>query len=118
MGKTQTMPTLDAPSSTGTPLPASLRHALETSLHCDLSAVRIHEGHEATHLNATAFVRGTDIYFAPGQMPPPLLGHELTHVVQQASGRQIAPPLAQGLVEDQGLEREADATGQRVLTRD
>jgi hypothetical protein len=111
MGRTQTMPNLDAPSATGTPLPHSLRHSLESLHSRDLSAVRVHEGHEAVHLGAQAFVRGTDIYFAPGQMPPPIVAHEAWHVVQQvsqpprvavANGVQEnndAPPLAEGLVE-------------------
>lgn len=111
MGRVQTMPNLDAPSATGTPLSSSLRHSLESVHRCDLAAVRVHEGNEAVHLGAQAFVRGTDIYFAPGQTPPPLAGHEAWHVVQQVSQSPRAAlenggpennnnaPLAEGLVE-------------------
>ena len=47
---------------------------------------------------ALAYTQGTDIHFAPGQFEPDtsagqqLLGHELTHVIQQAEGRvQLLP---------------------------
>jgi X-X-X-Leu-X-X-Gly heptad repeat protein len=107
MGRVQVMPTLDAPSATGTPLPNSLRHSLEAAHGCELAAVRVHEGHEAVHLGAQAFVRGTDIYFAPGQTPPPHAEHEAWHVVQQVSQSNAnvsqatsgTPALADGLVE-------------------
>lgn len=111
MGRTQPMPNLDAPSTKGQPLPNSLRHSLESAHRCDLSAVRVHEGHEAVHLQARAFVSGKDIYFAPGQTPPPIAAHEAWHVVQQVSHPQNipaafavennnnAPPIAEGLVE-------------------
>ena len=104
------MPNLDAPSSEGQPIADSLKHTLETVHHRDLSAVRIHEGNEAVHLGVQAFVTGEDIYFAPGQTPPPLAEHEAWHVVQQtgrpfdnssesAARSSAAEPVAAGLVE-------------------
>jgi hypothetical protein len=111
MGRTQPMPNLNAPSTKGAPLPESLRHSLESAHRCDLSAVRVHEGYEAVHLQSRAFVSGKDIYFAPGQTPPPIAAHEAWHVIQQVSKAQIvpsanaqennnnAPPIAEGLVE-------------------
>ena len=63
----------------------------------------------------------TDLYFAPGQYNPQtsqgqqLLGHELTHVVQQRAGR-VRNPLGSGVavVQDPALEAEAERMGQRA----
>lgn len=107
MGRTQNMPNLNAPSTKGKPLVAPLRHELESIHNQDFSRVRVHEGHEATHLGVKAFAHGTDIYFAPGQTPPPLAAHEAWHVVQQATGTGQQPagpqnnpePIAEGLVD-------------------
>ena len=77
----------------GTPLPAPLRHQMETALGADLSAVRVHEGHQATMVSALAYTTGNHIHFAPGLYDPysragrELLGHEVAHVVQQRAGR-------------------------------
>lgn len=84
-------------------LPPSIRHAFETKMGQDLSAVRIHEGHQATLMGAKAYAQGTDIYFAPNQYQPyteagnHLIGHELTHIVQQRGNSNIEVP--QGMVE-------------------
>ena len=86
-------------SGEGSPLPDSLRHNLETTFGADFSSVRVHEGHGATLLGAQAYTQGSDIHFAPGLYQPytpegeHLLGHELTHVVQQREGRVLAPGL-------------------------
>jgi predicted SprT family Zn-dependent metalloprotease len=75
---------------------------MEAAFGQDFSNVRVHHGHEATIAGAQSFTRGNDIHFAPGLYNPhspqgqQLLGHELTHVVQQ---RQGAGPLAKGLVQ-------------------
>ena len=88
--------------SAGRPLPDSVRHQMETSFGQDFSAVRVHEGHEATIVGARAFTNGDNIHFAPGTYDPhstqgrELLGHELTHVVQQRQGRSLASGLVQG----------------------
>jgi hypothetical protein len=81
----------------GRTLPAPTRAQMEGSLGWDFSAVRVHSGtraHElATEVNAEAFTLGQDIFFARGRFDPEhregqrLLAHELTHVVQQTSGR-------------------------------
>lgn len=106
----------------GKPLPPELRSQMEQALGADFSAVRIHEGGEASAIGAKAFTRGHDIFFAPGQYDPTsehgreLIGHELTHVVQQAQGRVEATTQAKGLAvnADDGLEHEADAHGARA----
>ncbi len=94
---------------------------MEALLRADLSAVRIHEGHEAVALGALAFTHGSDVYFAPGQFNPAtpagqrLIAHELTHVVQQRSGR-VRNPLGSGIavVQDPALEAEAERMALRA----
>ncbi|MFN7929614.1 MAG: DUF4157 domain-containing protein [Blastocatellia bacterium] len=87
----------------GAPLPAALRHQMETNMGANFSDVRVHVGHQAVHLNAQAYTNGQDIHFAPGAYDPgsnagqQLIAHELTHVVQQrAVGPKTVPP---GMVE-------------------
>jgi len=89
-------------SSSGSPLPGPVRHQMETAFGADFSAVRVHQGPQATMIGAQAYTTGSDIHFAPGQYDPhsqagrELLGHELWHVVQQKEGR---VGLANGLVQ-------------------
>ncbi len=105
----------------GKPLDRGIRAHIERVLGADLSAVRVHEGPAAPAMGALAFTLGETVYFAPGLYNPTtpagveLLGHELTHVVQQRQGR-VANPYGRGIaiVQDPALEAEADATGQRV----
>jgi len=69
---------------------------MENAFHHDFSAVRIHDDTQASEasreLNAQAFTWGQDIYFGAGRYQPDtkegysLLGHELTHIVQQNIG--------------------------------
>ncbi|MFM2045320.1 MAG: hypothetical protein RLY86_3896 [Pseudomonadota bacterium] len=107
--------------SGGKPLPPSILAKMEAAFGTDFSAVRIHEGPQAARIGALAFTTGTDIYFAPGRYQPEtlqgqqLLGHELTHVVQQRQGR-VRAPSGSGLsvVQDAMLEAEADRMGMRA----
>jgi hypothetical protein len=79
----------------GEQLPGSVRTFFEPRFRADFSAVRIHrDAHSAETaraLNARAFTIGTDIVFGKGEYTPEthagkeLLGHELTHVVQQGA---------------------------------
>ena len=81
----------------------------------------MHVGSEAPSIGALAFTHGTDLYFAPGQYNPrssqgqQLLGHELTHVVQQRAGR-VRNPLGSGVavVQDPALEAEAERMGMQA----
>lgn len=117
-------PAAGAPSAggSGQPMPSDVRVKMEESLGADFSAVRIHEGPEAAAMGALAYTQGTDIHFAPGQYQPSsqagqeLLGHELTHVVQQSQGRVNTTRQAKGVAinDDPGLEREADVLGARA----
>ncbi len=121
-------PTLTAPGQPRWPsagdLPAAVQTKMEASFGTDFSSVRVvPSSAEASGLGAAAFARGNEIHFAPGQYDPEstggqqLIGHELAHVVQQRAGRASpAAMLAKGLavVEDIGLELEADAAGARA----
>jgi Domain of unknown function (DUF4157) len=106
----------------GTAMPEEVGGKMETAFGTDFSSVRIHEGPHAEAIGALAYTQGTDIHFAPGQYQPgsqrgqELLGHELTHVVQQSQGRVAATTQAKGLAvnDDQGLEREADEMGRKA----
>jgi hypothetical protein len=84
-------------SSRGDPLSLPLRHFFEPRVGRDLSAVRVHTGHEAgasaRALGAQAFTIGNDVAFGHGQYDPDsgsgrrLIAHELSHVIQQDGGR-------------------------------
>jgi hypothetical protein len=109
---------------TGRPLPDDVRSSMEGFFGADFADVRVHVGPEAPSIGALAFTVGSKLYFAPGQYNPnspqglALLGHELTHVVQQRQGR-VRNPFGGGLaiVQDPLLEAEADRMGQRAATR-
>jgi len=110
-------------SGQGASMPAPVQAKMERAFGVDLSAVRIHEGTQAASIGAAAYTRGTDIHFAPGQYNPnsergqELLGHELTHVVQQSQGRVAGGVQGKGAVTinaDAGLEHEADVLGARA----
>ena len=106
------------PKSGGWPLPRDVQAKMEAALGANFSDVRIHVGPEAAAIGAIAFTWGSDLHFAPGQYNPHtphgqfLLGHELTHVVQQRAGR-VANPFGSGVavVQDFALEAEADRLG-------
>src|SRR5271169_3566387 len=109
------------PKFGGWPLPREVQAKMESVLNANFSDVRIHVGPEASAIGAIAFTWGSDIHFAPGQYNPHtphgqfLLGHELTHVVQQRAGR-VANPFGSGVavVQDQALEAEAERLGQQA----
>jgi len=92
----------EANDSNSQNLPQSLRHEFETKFGQNLSDVRVYENHQATHLNAAAYSQGNDVFFAPGKYQPftesgnELIGHELTHVVQQRGQQTTDVP--QGMV--------------------
>lgn len=88
------LPLLAAASAGGRPLPPESRAEMEHGFGVDFQPVRIHTDEGAAQLSrslgAIAFTHGTDIYFDSGRFQPHssegkhLLGHELTHVVQQS----------------------------------
>ena len=105
----------------GSQLPNSTKQQFETSFGTNLSSVRIHNSKQhhvlARALNARAFTVGTDIMFGEDHYAPnskagkKLLAHEITHVIQQesgrASGKTITPGLQLSTPGDQ-FEKEAD----------
>ena len=106
------------PRGSGQPLPEPIQKKMESFFNTSFADVRVHVGNEAPSIGALAFTHGTDLYFAPGQYNPQspqgqqLLGHELTHVLQQRAGR-VRNPLGAGVavVQDPALEAEAERMG-------
>ncbi|MEM7744435.1 MAG: DUF4157 domain-containing protein [Pseudomonadota bacterium] len=105
----------------GKPLPGPVREKMETMFGASFEDVRVHVGLQAASIGALAFTMGSNLYFAPGQYEPDtprgqqLLGHELTHVLQQRAGR-VRNPFGSGIavVQDAALEAEADRGGRQV----
>jgi hypothetical protein len=105
----------------GEPLPDATRAKMEHSFGADFADVRVHHGDHAGNVGAEAYAEGSNLHFAPGRYAPgsqagdELIGHELTHVVQQRAGRVAAPAQHKGGVnDDPGLEAEADAMGAKA----
>lgn len=84
---------LNSSGGKGSPLPRETNDFMSRAIGKDFSRVRVHTGNDAVRMNqeinARAFTYGSDIYFNSGEYNPGtqkgrhLLGHELTHVVQQ-----------------------------------
>jgi Domain of unknown function (DUF4157)/Toxin with a conserved tryptophan and TIP tripeptide motif len=104
--------------STGSPMPREITERAESVLGADLSAVRFHNDgdahNSAAQLQAKAFTTGHDVYFGAGWYQPSseaglqLIGHELTHVVQQRRG--LSPSRISGVGDE--YEVEADRAGE------
>ena len=102
-------------SSGGHSLDEATRQLYERFFGADLSSVRIHDNsaanRAANELDAHAFTRGPDLYFATGQFNPKsrdgqrLLTHELTHVLQ--------PAASTGHGQD-GVARDADPPKEKI----
>ena len=81
----------------GQALDSNIQTKMNAATGQDFSNVKVHTGPESHALNeslsAKAFTTGHDIFFREGAYDPgssggqELLAHELTHVVQQSSGR-------------------------------
>ena len=81
----------------GQPLSNEVHGIMEQAFDADFGGVRVHTDAEANILNqqlsARAFTTGKDIFFREGEYNPGssdgrhLIAHELTHVVQQGTGR-------------------------------
>lgn len=102
------------PNNTG--LPDNLKNGIESLSGLTMDYVKVHyNSDKPVQLNAHAYAQGSDIHLAPGQEKH--LPHEAWHVVQQAQGR-VRPTMqmaGQQVNDDQGLEREADAMGERAV---
>jgi hypothetical protein len=117
----QLPPTFNLGRGGGQPLPEPVQQKMEAFFGTSFSDVRIHVGPEASSIGALAFTHGSNIFFAPGLYNPgtpqgqQLLGHELTHVVQQRAGR-VRNPFGSGVavVQDPNMEAEAERMGLRA----
>ncbi|MFI5458421.1 MAG: DUF4157 domain-containing protein [Isosphaerales bacterium] len=93
--------------SPGRPLDAATRSDMEPRFGYDFSQVRVHSDDHAAEsaraVNANAYTAGNHVVFGAGTYAPRtsdgqhLLAHELTHVVQQASGPVPGTPIGGGL---------------------
>lgn len=103
-------------------MPPDVRARMEAALGGNFAAVRIHQDAYAHAIGALAFTRGVDIFFSPGRFDPAnpqgleLIGHELTHVKQQAEGRVPVNAQTGGAPanDDPALELEADEFGAKA----
>ncbi|WP_287266749.1 MULTISPECIES: DUF4157 domain-containing protein [unclassified Moorena] len=99
-----------------TGLPDRLKAGIENLSGYSMDDVRVHYNSEKpAQLQALAYAQGTDIHVGPGQEKH--LAHEAWHVVQQKQGRVNNTIQAMGeyMIEEEGLEREADVMGRKVL---
>ena len=111
-----------APRDSVQSLPIPIQRKMEWAFNTDFSGVRVHTGSQAKQIQAKAFTQGSDIHFQPDQYNPhsqqgqELLGHELTHVVQQRAGRVNKKPQSKGnrINFDYQLEAEADNLGAKA----
>lgn len=106
-----------------TGMPDGVKTQMESTFDRDFSDVKIHENSsKAPDVGALAYAQGNDLHFAPGQFKPEttkgqeLIGHELTHVVQQSEGRVKPTTEVMGMPvnDDPGLESEADQMGRKA----
>ena len=103
-------------ASAGHPLhmPDGLRAQLEARTGVDLGNIQMRESGQPESIGARAFTRGNVIDFAPGEFRPgteegeALIGHEVSHVLQQASGQVHADTGASPVNADPALEHAAD----------
>jgi hypothetical protein len=98
-------------------LPPQLQAGIESMSGMSMDHVNVHYNSDRpAQLNAHAYAQGSDIHVAPGQEQH--LPHEAWHVVQQAQGR--VQPTTQmkestPVIDDPGLESEADVMGAKAM---
>jgi Domain of unknown function (DUF4157) len=83
----------------GQSLDPKLQEKMSQAMGADFSGVKVHTDSQSDQLNqsiqAKAFTTGQDVFFRQGAYEPSsrggqeLIAHELTHVVQQTSGRKV-----------------------------
>jgi hypothetical protein len=110
----------------GAPLDAPTRSAMEGNFGTSFGDVRVHTGPEASdvsrRIGALAFTSGSDVFMRDDAYRPGtpdanrLLGHELTHVVQQRSMAPSAEGMHVGPAGDHH-EQAADAKGSEVANQ-
>lgn len=104
-------------------LPDKVQSKMQNAFQTDFSNVTVTTNSSvAKNMDAAAFAQGNSVHFAPGQFKPntqsgqALIGHELTHVVQQRQGRVKAETQykGMGINANRGLEAEADRLGAKA----
>lgn len=111
------------PPSGGAALPDPVRGKMERSFGADFSGVSVHQDGRADAMGAMAYAQGDNIHMGAGHYDPAsqtgqaLIGHELSHVVQQREGRASAgqgqaKTKGAAVVADASLEAEADRHGE------
>ncbi|WP_088240835.1 eCIS core domain-containing protein [Calothrix rhizosoleniae] len=110
--------------SPGQPLDRDTRSFMESRFGHDFSQVRVHTdtkaGESAQAVNALAYTVGHNIIFGKGQYAPEspqnryLLGHELTHVVQQRSVNYSSQTDINFGAEHDGFEQQAERNAQTL----
>lgn len=101
-------------------IPDNIREKMERSYAADFSMVKVLQSSEiARNMRAVAVTKGDEIHVAPGYDPysgegQALLGHELSHVLQQRHGRVFTTHFEDGMAvnDSSNLEAEADKQGQ------
>jgi hypothetical protein len=103
-------------TSPGQPLDQPTRGFFEQRFQYDFSRVRVHTDAEAARsaaaVGARAYTVGPQIVFGPGSRDRRLLGHELTHVVQQGALPSHVSRIP--ILTDPASEREADQAASRI----
>ncbi|MEP6844385.1 MAG: DUF4157 domain-containing protein [Panacibacter sp.] len=112
-------------SSNGKPLPNEVRNFYEPRFGYDFSNVKVHTDNvaakSAQSVNALAYTSGNNIVFNKGQYAPytnsgkKLLGHELTHVVQQNGGIFIHNHPALQCSPDNDSQKDTPASGKSLV---
>jgi hypothetical protein len=112
--------------SSGQNLDTSVQQKMGEAFNTDFSSVQVHTNDEAHGLNqslsAKAFTTGNDIFFRQGEYNPQtssgqeLIAHELTHVVQQSTGRvESGGGMTVNAPGDQ-FEQEADSAAKSLVS--
>lgn len=110
-----------AENNTG--IPDDVKTKMEGAFNTDFSNVRVHKSSSiAPKVGAIAFTQGSDIHFSPGQYNPSstsgqkVLGHELTHVIQQRENKVKKTGSIGGfaLNDSPFLEKQADKLGAKA----
>lgn len=117
-------PSIANSTTTQFKMPENVQSKMEGVFNTSFSDVNIHVGNKASDVGALAYTQGSDIHFAQGKFQPEtksgqeLLGHELTHVVQQREGRVQANTSVNGLPvnNEKSLEKEADVMGAKAAS--
>jgi hypothetical protein len=106
-----------------TGLPEQVQTKMESAFNTSFSDVKIHtNSSKASDIGAQAFTQGNNVHFAQAKFNPSsqsgqeLIGHELSHVVQQREGRVKPTTQMKGVAinNDSSLEREADVQGTKA----